>query len=158
AFHQIKRYLKEGKFTGIYSCLQMFVISNGSDTRYIATAQDTKLKEQFLTKWVDEKNSSINDYIEFANDVLSIPQAHKMVTQYTITDDDRKSLTLLRPYQINAIESVKESSKQRESGYAWHTTGSGKTLTSYKVARNLLQLPSIQKTIFIVDRVDLDQQ
>ena len=158
AFHQIKRYLKEGKFTGIYSCLQMFVISNGSDTRYIATAQDTKLKEQFLTKWVDEKNSSINDYIEFANDVLSIPQAHKMVTQYTVIDDDRKSLILLRPYQIHAIESVKEASKQRESGYVWHTTGSGKTLTSYKVARNLLQIPSIQKTIFIVDRVDLDQQ
>src|SRR5699024_1471 len=112
----------------------------------------------FLTKWVDEKNSSINDYIEFANDVLSIPQAHKMVTQYTVIDDDRKSLILLRPYQIHAIESVKEASKQRESGYVWHTTGSGKTLTSYKVARNLLQIPSIQKTIFIVDRVDLDQQ
>lgn len=158
AFHQIKRYLKEGKFTGIYSCLQMFVISNGSDTRYIATAQNTKLKEQFLTKWVDEENSSVNDYIEFAHDVLSIPQAHKMVTQYTVIDDDSKALILLRPYQIHAIESVKEASKRRESGYVWHTTGSGKTLTSYKVARNLLQIPSLQKTIFIVDRVDLDQQ
>lgn len=158
AFRQIVKYLKEGKFTGIYSCLQMFVLTNGTDTRYIATALDTKLKEQFLTKWVDKDNSPVDDYLDFARDVLSIPQAHKMVTQYTVIDSERKSLILLRPYQIHAIEAVKEASKRQESGYIWHTTGSGKTLTSYKVARNLLQIPSIQKTIFIVDRVDLDQQ
>lgn len=158
AFRQVKKYLKEGKFTGIFSSLQMFVLTNGSDTRYIATAIDTRLKEQFLTKWVDEDNKPVDDYLEFARDVLSIPQAHKMVTQYTVIDSERKALILLRPYQIHAIEAVKEASKRQESGYVWHTTGSGKTLTSYKVARNLLQIPSIQKTIFIVDRVDLDQQ
>lgn len=158
AFRQISKYLKEGKFTGIYSSLQMFVITNGTDTRYIATALDTKLKEQFLSKWVDKENNPVNDYLEFAHEVLSIPQAHKMVTQYTVLDNERKSLILLRPYQIHAIEAVKEASKRQESGYVWHTTGSGKTLTSYKVARNLLQIPSIQKTIFIVDRIDLDQQ
>lgn len=158
AYHQIVRYLKEGKFTGIYSCLQMFVVTNGSDTRYIATAIDTKLKEQFLTKWVDDKNAPVDDYIDFSRDVLSIPQAHKMVTQYTVIDNQKKALILLRPYQIHAIEAVKQASKRQESGYVWHTTGSGKTLTSYKVARNLLQIPSLQKTIFIVDRVDLDQQ
>ncbi|MFB1050602.1 type I restriction endonuclease subunit R [Paraliobacillus sp. JSM ZJ581] len=158
AFRQIQKYLKEGKFTGIYSSLQMFVVTNGTDTRYIATALDTKLKEQFLSKWVDENNKPVDDYLDFARSVLSIPQAHKMVTQYTVIDNDRKSLILLRPYQIHAIEAVKEASKRQQSGYVWHTTGSGKTLTSYKVARNLLQIPSIQKTIFIVDRVDLDQQ
>lgn len=158
AFRQIKKYLKEGKFTGIYSTLQMFVVSNGTDTRYIATALDTKLNEQFLTKWVDKNNQPVNDYLSFARDVLSIPQAHKMVTQYTVIDKDKKALILLRPYQIHAIEAVKQASKCQKSGYIWHTTGSGKTLTSYKVARNLLQIPSIQKTIFIVDRVDLDQQ
>ncbi|WP_062350000.1 type I restriction endonuclease subunit R [Bacillus kwashiorkori] len=158
AFRQIKKYLKEGKFTGIYSTLQMFVVSNGTDTRYIASALDTKLNEKFLTKWVDKNNRPVNDYLEFARDVLSIPQAHKMVTQYTVIDKDKKALILLRPYQIHAIEAVREASKRQESGYIWHTTGSGKTLTSYKVARNLLQIPSIQKTIFIVDRVDLDQQ
>ncbi len=158
AFRQIKKYLKEGKFTGIYSCLQMFVVTNGTDTRYIATALDTKLNEQFLTKWVDKDNNAIDDYLVFARDVLSIPQAHKMVTQYTVIDNEKKALILLRPYQIHAIEAVKEASKRLLSGYIWHTTGSGKTLTSYKVARNLLQIPSIQKTIFIVDRVDLDQQ
>lgn len=158
AFRQISKYLKEGKFTGIYSTLQMFVVTNGTDTRYIASALDTKLNEQFLTKWVDENNEPVNDYLEFAEKVLSIPMAHKMVTQYTVIDNDRKSLILLRPYQIHAIEAVKRASKQQKSGYVWHTTGSGKTLTSYKVARNLLQIPSLQKTIFIVDRVDLDQQ
>lgn len=157
-FRQIKKYLQEGKFTGIYSCLQLFVISNGTDTRYIATAQDTKLNEQFLTKWVDESNEPVDDYINFADKVLSIPMAHKMVTQYTVIDNDKKALIALRPYQIHAIEAVKEASKTRTSGYVWHTTGSGKTLTSYKVARNLLMIPSIDKTIFIVDRVDLDQQ
>lgn len=64
----------------------------------------------------------------------------------------------MRPYQIHAIEAIKDASKRQESGYVWHTTGSGKTLTSYKVARNLLQIPSLDKTIFIVDRIDLDQQ
>ncbi|MDE1549996.1 type I restriction endonuclease subunit R [Jeotgalibaca caeni] len=160
AFRQIVKYIKEGKFTGIYSSVQMFVVSNGTDTRYIASASDTKLKqnEQFLTKWVDENNQPVNDYLEFAEQVLSIPMAHKMVTQYTVIDNDKKSLILLRPYQIHAIEAVKRASAQQKSGYVWHTTGSGKTLTSYKVARNLLQIPSLQKTIFIVDRVDLDQQ
>ncbi|MGM8216275.1 type I restriction endonuclease subunit R [Bacillaceae bacterium W0354] len=158
AFRQIKKYLKEGKFTGIYSAVQMFVVTNGSDTRYIASALDTKLNEKFLTKWVDQNNQPVNNYLEFAREVLSIPQAHKMVTQYTVIDKDKKALILLRPYQIHAIEAVKEASKRQESGYVWHTTGSGKTLTSYKVARNLLQIPSIKKTIFIVDRVDLDQQ
>lgn len=158
AFNQIKKYLSEGKFTGIFSSLQMFVVTNGSDTRYIATALDTKLNPQFLTRWVDEKNEGVDNYLAFAEDVLSIPQAHKMVTQYTVIDSEKKALILLRPYQIHAIEAVKNASRQRKSGFVWHTTGSGKTLTSYKVARNLLQIASIDKTIFIVDRVDLDQQ
>jgi len=157
-FRQIKKYLKEDKFTGIFSTVQMFVVSNGVDTRYIATARAEKLNEQFLSKWVDRDNQPVNHYLDFAKDVLSIPQAHKMVTQYTVLDSAKKALILLRPYQIHAIEAVKEASRQQQSGYVWHTTGSGKTLTSYKVARNLLQIPSLQKTIFIVDRIDLDQQ
>ncbi|OJF96202.1 type I restriction endonuclease subunit R [Alkalibacterium sp. 20] len=158
AFRQIKKYLVQGKFTGIFSVLQMFIVSNGSDTRYIAAAQDTKLNEQFLTTWVDSENGPVTSYLEFAQQVLSIPQAHKMITQYTVIDSNKKALILLRPYQIHAIEAVKAASKRQESGYVWHTTGSGKTLTSYKTARNLLQIPSLDKTIFVVDRVDLDQQ
>ncbi len=158
AFRQIKKYLVQGKFTGIFSCVQMFVVSNGSDTRYIAASVESKINEQFLTTWVNKDNQPVTDYLEFAEEVLSIPQAHKMVTQFTVLDNSRKSLILLRPYQIHAIDAVKKASAHQESGYVWHTTGSGKTLTSYKVARNLLQIPSIDKTIFIVDRIDLDQQ
>ncbi|MBS7829404.1 type I restriction endonuclease subunit R [Wohlfahrtiimonas chitiniclastica] len=157
-FRQIKKYLKEDKFKGIFSSTQMFVVSNGTDTRYIASSSHKKLNEKFLSKWVDKENKPVTDYLAFAKDVLSIPQAHRMVTQYSITDRDKEALILLRPYQIHAIEVVKEASKLQESGYVWHTTGSGKTLTSYKVACNLLQIPAIDKTIFIVDRVDLDQQ
>ncbi|WP_148776329.1 DEAD/DEAH box helicase family protein, partial [Enterococcus faecium] len=148
----------QGKFTGVFSALQMFVVSNGSDTRYIAAAQDTRLNEQFLATWVDANNDPVTSYLAFAQHVLSIPQAHKMVTQYTVIDSDKKALLLLRPYQIHAIEAIKQASIRQESGYVWHTTGSGKTLTSYKAARNLLHIPSLDKTIFIVDRVDLDQQ
>lgn len=158
AFRQIKKYLVQGKFTGVFSALQMFVVSNGSDTRYIAAAQDTRLNEQFLATWVDANNDPVTSYLAFAQHVLSIPQAHKMVTQYTVIDSDKKALLLLRPYQIHAIEAIKQASIRQESGYVWHTTGSGKTLTSYKAARNLLHIPSLDKTIFIVDRVDLDQQ
>lgn len=157
-FRQIKKYLKEDKFKGIFSSTQMFVVSNGTDTRYIASSSHKHLNEKFLSKWVDSNNQPVNDYLAFAKDVLSIPAAHKMVTQYSITDSAKESLILLRPYQIHAIEAVKNASRLQESGYVWHTTGSGKTLTSYKVACNLLQIPAIDKTIFIVDRVDLDQQ
>lgn len=158
AFHQIKKYDREGKFRGIYSSLQMFVVTNKVDTRYIAAARENKLNKQFLTKWVDKNNHPVTNLTSFAHEVLSIPRAHQMVMQYSVIDDSKKSLILLRPYQIHAIEAVQEASRQQASGYVWHTTGSGKTLTSYKVARNLLQIPSIQKTIFVVDRRDLDQQ
>lgn len=158
AFRQIKKYLKADKFKGIYSSTQMFVVSNGSDTRYIASNSYKVLNEKFLSQWVDLDNKPVNDYLVFAKDVLSIPQAHKMVAHYAITDRDALSLILLRPYQIHAIELIKKASCTQKSGFVWHTTGSGKTLTSYKVACNLLQIPSIDKTIFIVDRIDLDQQ
>ncbi len=156
AFHQVDKYMKEGKYRGIFSTLQMFVISNGSESRYIASSH--KMNSRFLTKWVDENNQPVTEYLEFAEDVLSIPAAHNMVLQYSVLDSDKKSVILLRPYQIHAIEAVKEASKAQKSGYIWHTTGSGKTLTSYKVTRNLLQIPAIEKTIFVVDRTDLDQQ
>lgn len=158
AFRQIDKYSGEGKFKGIFSSIQMFVVTNGVDTRYIAAAQKGKLNSKFLTRWVDENNKPVNNYLDFARDVLSIPQAHKMVGQYSVLDSERRAIILLRPYQIHAIEAVQDASKLHKSGYVWHTTGSGKTLTSYKVARNLLLMNSIEKTIFIVDRVDLDQQ
>lgn len=158
AFRQIKKYDQEGQFRGIFSSLQMFVVSNVTDTRYIAAAKANKINERFLTKWVDRNNHPQPQLFDFAESVLSIPRAHEMVMQYSVIDDDKKALILLRPYQVHAIEAIRDSSRKQQSGYIWHTTGSGKTLTSYKVSRNLLQIPSIEKTIFVIDRTDLDQQ
>lgn len=158
-FRQIKKYIGEGKFTGIFSAVQMFVISNGVDTKYFSAASDTELNPEFISGWLDKENNPISDYIDFAKGVLSIPQAHEMIARYTVLDEKAKRLILLRPYQIHAIESIREASRTGKSGFVWHTTGSGKTLTSYKATRNLLMdIPAIDKTIFLIDRKDLDTQ
>lgn len=156
AFHQIQKYINEGKFTDIFCFVQMFVVTNGTSTRYISAGQ--KLNAQFLTSWVDTDNNLVDNYLDFAQQVLSIPTAHKMIADYTVLDNEAHRLILLRPYQIHAIQAIFAASRQGQSGYIWHTTGSGKTLTSYKVARNLLQIPALQKTIFLIDRKDLDMQ
>lgn len=158
-FWQIKKYIGEGKFRGIFSAVQMFVISNGVDTKYFSAAGDTELNPKFISGWLDRENNPVSDYIDFAKSVLRIPEAHEMIARYTVLDEDSKRLILLRPYQIHAIESIREASKSGKSGYVWHTTGSGKTLTSYKATRNILMdIPAIDKAIFLIDRKDLDTQ
>ncbi len=158
-FWQIKKYIGEGKFTGIFSAVQMFVISNGVDTKYFSAASDSELKPEFISGWLDEENNTVSDYLDFAKRVLKIPQAHEMIARYTVLDQDAKRLILLRPYQIHAIEAIRGASKTGKSGYVWHTTGSGKTLTSYKATRNLLMdIPALDKAIFLIDRKDLDTQ
>lgn len=162
ALNQIQKYIDEQMFSGIFSTLQFFVVTNGSYTQYIAAGQ--QLKEKFLTTWVDKENKPVQNYLEFAKDVLSIPAAHNMVANYIALDSTQRSIIVLRPYQIHAIQAIfdasygKDNKDQPHSGFVWHTTGSGKTLTSYKVAHNLLKIPSIQKTIFLIDRNDLDTQ
>ena len=158
-YRQIKKYIAEGKFHGIFSNVQMFVVSNAVDTKYFSAARDTELNKKFLTGWIDHENLPVCDYIDFAKSVLKIPEAHEMVTKYTVLDNDKKKLLILRPYQIHAIEAMRAASKIGKSGFIWHTTGSGKTMTSYKATRNLLMdIPSIEKTIFLIDRKDLDLQ
>ncbi len=158
-FWQIKKYIGEGKFTGIFSAVQMFVISNGVNTKYFSAASDTELNPKFISGWLDKDNNPVADYLDFAKSVLRIPKAHEMIARYTVLDEDAKRLILLRPYQIHAIESIREASKCGKSGFVWHTTGSGKTLTSYKATRNLLMdIPAIDKAIFLIDRKDLDTQ
>lgn len=158
-FRQIKKYIGEGKFTGVFSAVQMFVVSNAVDTKYFAAATEEQLNEKFLSGWQDNENAPVSDYLKFASQVLKIPEAHQMVMKYVVLDQEDKKLLLLRPYQIHAIEAVRTASRQGKSGYIWHTTGSGKTMTSYKTARNLLMdIPSIEKTIFLIDRKDLDMQ
>lgn len=158
-YRQIKKYISEGKFHGIFSNIQMFVVSNVVDTKYFSAARDTELNKKFISGWLDKKNNPVCNYIEFADSVLHIPQAHKMVAQYTVLDNEVRRLLLLRPYQIHAIEAMRAASQEGKSGYIWHTTGSGKTMTSYKATRNLLMdIPAIEKTIFLIDRKDLDIQ
>ncbi len=158
-FYQIQKYIDEGAFRGLFSNVQMFVISNEVDTKYFSAARSTELNKKFITGWVDEKNYPVCDYIEFARTVLKIPQAHEMVTHFTVLDNEKKRLILLRPYQIHAIKAMRDASRHGISGYIWHTTGSGKTMTSYKATRNLIMdIPSLDKTVFLIDRKDLDTQ
>lgn len=158
AYNQIKNYIATDKYRGLFSLLQCFVISNGATTRYIVANTDTKLNKKFLTRWNDRDNNPVDELKDFAREVLSIPQAHQLISHYSVLDNEGENIILLRPYQIHAIKALKKAASLHESGYVWHTTGSGKTLTSYKASRNLYQIPRIEKTIFIVDRVDLDQQ
>lgn len=158
AFRQITKYCEEGKFRGLMGLVQMFVISNGEQTRYIAADNHGNMNEKFLTRWVNEENEPVENYLTFAKAALNIPAAHLMVGKYCVLDNDKKRVILLRPYQIHAIEAIRKASRERESGFVWHTTGSGKTLTSYTVTKNLLDIPSTDKAIFLIDRKDLDQQ
>lgn len=158
-FWQIRDYIREGKFKGLFSNVQLFVISNAVDTKYFAPARDTDLNKKFTFHWLDRENRVVANYLDFAGSVLKIPEAHEMVSKYVVLDEDKRQLIILRPYQIHAIEAIREASKRGQSGYVWHTTGSGKTMTSYKATRNLLMdIPSIDKSIFLIDRKDLDEK
>ncbi|WP_294563887.1 type I restriction endonuclease subunit R [uncultured Succinatimonas sp.] len=158
AFRQIKKYCEEGKFRGLWGLIQMFVVSNGSQTRYIAANNRGNLNPNFLMRWVNKQNEAIEDYLAFAKEALRIPAAHYMIGRFSVLDNERKNVILLRPYQIHAIEAISQASRERKPGYIWHTTGSGKTLTSYTVTKILLDIPSVDKTIFLIDRKDLDKQ
>lgn len=129
-FRQIKKYIGEGKFNGIFSAVQMFVVSNGVDTKYFASASDGEFNEKFLSGWVDKENNPVTDYIDFAKSVLRIPEAHEMIARYTVLDEDAKRLIILRPYQIHAIEAIREASRNGKSGFVWHTTGDGGIIVS----------------------------
>lgn len=158
-FRQIQKYINEGHFKGIFSLIQMFIVSNKVQTKYIAANEI--LNKEFLTSWTEEDNPdmAISDLFEFSKKVLGIPEAHEMITDYCQLDFKNKKVMLLRPYQIQAIQAMRNASHQEKSGYIWHATGSGKTLTSYKAARNLLlDKPNIDKTIFLIDRKDLDEK
>ena len=158
AFYQIKKYSLQGKFTGLFGMVQMYVVTNGSNTRYIAADTGDRLNENFLTSWVDEENRPVENYLDFAKVVLHVPEAHELIGQYSVLDAERHKLIILRPYQVHAIQKIKDATKVGQSGFIWHTTGSGKTLTSYTVTKNLLLIPAIDKTLFLIDRKDLDQQ
>lgn len=159
AYNQIKKYIAEGKFRRLFSNIQLFVVTNEVDTKYFAASRAENMNPKFLTGWLDKDNNPVTNFFDFADTVLKIPMAHEMISRYTVLDNDKKNILILRPYQIHAIEEMRKAYKKGESGFIWHTTGSGKTMTSYKATRNLLMdIPSLDKTIFLVDRKDLDSQ
>ena len=161
AFNQIKKYAEEGMYRGnIFSTLQLFVVSNEQTTRYFANAMPKDMHRKFLFSWRTTDNKKIENLYEFVKQVLNIPDAHRLIADYTIVseDQDNKTLMVLQPYQIHAIQALYKSAMQHQSGFVWHATGSGKTLTSFVSTKLLAQKPGIDRTIMLIDRKDLDNQ
>ncbi|EAJ0878562.1 type I restriction endonuclease subunit R [Campylobacter upsaliensis] len=186
AFNQINRYGRESFFSGnaLFEFVQIFVISNGTQSKYYSnTTRDFHIKTQngikttktsnsfeFTSYFSDEKNTIIDDLIDFAKTFFARHTLLQILCHYCVLDVDRK-LLVLRPYQIAACEKIlqqiaisyhnkfyEKSSEQKSGGYIWHTTGSGKTLTSFKTAQLVSKIQEIAKVLFVVDRKDLDYQ
>ena len=144
---------------GLFQFVQLFVISNGVNTKYFANApiKARSFKQTFY--WTDEKNNLITQLPDFADIFLEPCHLSKMITKYIVLNESYRMLMILRPYQFYATEAIVERVKTTTKfGYIWHTTGSGKTLTSFKTAQILTNLPEVYKVVFVVDRKDLDYQ
>ncbi|MCY8129641.1 HsdR family type I site-specific deoxyribonuclease [Bacillus spizizenii] len=161
AYHQIKKYAEEGMFrNNIFSTLQLFVISNEQTTRYFANALPKDMHKKLIFSWRTTDNRKVENLYEFVKQVLNIPDAHRLIANYTIVseDQDNKALVVLKPYQIHAIEALFTSAMRHQSGFVWHATGSGKTLTSFVSTKLLARKPGVDRTIMLIDRKDLDNQ
>lgn len=159
AFNQINRYQRHSFWSshGLFQFVQIFVISNGVNTKYLANNKDQSFKQTFY--WADEKNVNISGLTEFTNAFLNTDHLGKMIAHYIVRNQTDKILMVLRPYQYYAVEAIIRQVKNSEkNGYIWHTTGSGKTLTSFKASQIIMELPEIHKVVFVVDRKDLDYQ
>lgn len=158
AFKQTLEYAKTAYKSGqgLFGFIQFFVISNGVNCLYYSNGTQSI---EFAFPWADENNKTINDLNQFATAFLVPQHLTKMLTQYMVMHQSTQSLMILRPYQIYAVEKIIEHVKTSlENAYIWHTTGSGKTLTSFKASQLLIKHPEIQRVIFVVDRKDLDGQ
>ncbi|RYV04272.1 deoxyribonuclease HsdR [Shewanella sp. OPT22] len=159
AFNQIKRYDKHtfGAEGGLFNYIQLFVISNGVNTKYFSNNRELSFKQTF--HWTDVDNNKINALPQFADAFLNQPHLTKMLSRYIVQNETGKFLMVLRPYQFYAVEAmVNQVMTSDKHGYIWHTTGSGKTLTSFKAAQLMTQLDDVDKVLFVVDRKDLDHQ
>lgn len=161
AFKQTKRYglhsYEAGQ--GLFQYIQIFVISNGVNTKYYANSSFNQRSFKQTFYWTDTKNKLITQLSEFTDIFLEKCHLSKMITKYIVLNETAKSLMVLRPYQYYATEAIVERVKTSPKyGYIWHTTGSGKTLTSFKTAQILTNLPQVYKVVFVVDRKDLDTQ
>lgn len=157
AVNQVMRY-KKHSYNGLYHFIQLFIVSNGVDTKYFANS-DRDLLYSLAFFWTDFNNVRITNLKDFSISFLARDHVIKMLTRYTIINDTDKILMVMRPYQVYAVEAlVRQATLTNRNAYIWHTTGAGKTLTSFKTAQILAANPNIKKVIFLVDRKDLDSQ
>ncbi len=157
AFDQIKRY-KNHSYIGLYRFIQIFIISNGVDTKYFANG-DQELNYGFTFYWTDVNNDRISNLEQFCTFFLDRCHVAKMIARYMIINETDKALLVMRPYQVYAVENIVDRAiNTNNNGYVWHTTGSGKTITSFKTSQILSLEPSINQVFFLVDRKDLDKQ
>ena len=158
AFNQTQRYTREAYWIGqgLFGFIQLFVISNGANTRYYSNGT-TGI--EFAFPWADVSNKHINEIVDFADAFLNHKHITDMLTQYMVMLETSKSLMVLRPYQIYAVQKIiAHVQNSQQNGYIWHTTGSGKTLTSFKASQIIMQIIDVEKVLFVVDRNDLDTQ
>ncbi len=159
AFNQINRYQRHSFWSnqGLFQYVQLFVISNGVNTKYLANNRLQSVKQTFF--WADENNKNITELSAFANSFLNTNQLGKFISHYVVMNETFKNLMVLRPYQYFATEAIiRQVATSNDNGYIWHTTGSGKTLTSFKASQIIMDLPAVHKVVFVVDRKDLDYQ
>ena len=159
AFNQVKRYQKHSYHAnhGLFNYIQLFVISNGVNTQYFSNNSEMSAKQTF--DWTDFDNKKISQLSSFASAFLTTSHLTAMLTKYIVLNETGKFLMVLRPYQFYAVEEIiKQVKTTGLSGYIWHTTGSGKTLTSFKAAQIMTSLSEVDKVVFVVDRKDLDYQ
>ena len=159
AFNQINRYQRHSFWSdsALFQYVQIFVISNGVNTKYYANNRKQSFKQTFF--WADEKNNNITKLEKFADAFLNKDHLGKMIAKYMVMNETFRILMVLRPYQYYAVEAIIDQVKNSEkNGYIWHTTGSGKTLTSFKASQVIMNMPEIHKVCFVVDRKDLDYQ
>lgn len=156
AYNQIQRYHKTS-FHGLFDYIQLFVISNGVNTRYFANNPNSGYK--FTFNWTDAANLPLNELNKFAAFFLEKCTLGKIIGKYIVLHEGDKCLMVLRPYQFYAVEKILDKVKNsNDNGYIWHTTGAGKTLTSFKAAQLVSELDDVDKVMFVVDRHDLDTQ
>lgn len=157
AYNQIQSYHKAA-FTGLFDYIQLFVISNGVNTRYFANNPNSGYK--FTFNWTDIENKPFNDLSMFANFFFDKCNLGKMISKYIVLHEGDRCLMVLRPYQFYAVEKILDrvQNTKDKNGYIWHTTGAGKTLTSFKTAQLVSEIDGVDKVMFVVDRRDLDTQ
>ena len=166
AANQIEKYSREGVFGGLFSLVQIFVAMEPAEALYFANpGRDGKFNPDFYFHWANTNNEPINNWKEVAEKLLSIPMAHQLIGFYTVPDDSDGILKVMRSYQYYAASAISDrvaktkwGEKNQRGGYIWHTTGSGKTMTSFKSAQLIANSKDADKVIFLIDRIELGTQ